>query len=102
MQINLSFDSSVSGAPSGFTAAVTAVAQVLDNLFTNNITLTIDVGWGEVDGQAMGANALGESIGQYIGNWAVCSAMRKQAVPSPLSVPRIVPMIKAESAAVRG
>ena len=49
MQINLIDDSSVSAAPVGFTAAVAAAAQFLDNLITSPITVNILVGWGEDD-----------------------------------------------------
>ena len=59
--ININWDSSVSSAPSGFTTAVTAAAQYLESLFSDPITVTIDVGYGEVAGNALGSNALGES-----------------------------------------
>ena len=59
--ININWDASVSSAPSGFTTAVTAAAQYLESLFSDPITVTIDVGYGEVMGNALGSNALGES-----------------------------------------
>jgi hypothetical protein len=53
MQINLTYDSSASGAPAGFVSAMNYCVQYLDNLITNNITVNIDVGWGEVAGQGI-------------------------------------------------
>src|SRR5579871_820297 len=62
MQINVTFDSSVSQAPAGFVAAVDYVVALFDATFTNNVTVNLDVGWGEVDGQQLDPSALGESI----------------------------------------
>jgi hypothetical protein len=59
LTINLIWDSSVSNAPTGFEAAVTAAAQFLDNLIKNPITINIQVGWGEYDNGAY-------SIGNYL------------------------------------
>ena len=61
MIINVTYDSSVSSAPAGFTATVNAVVQYFDSLFTDPVTINIDVGYGEVGGTALGAGALGES-----------------------------------------
>ena len=62
MIINVTFDSSVGSAPAGFIATVDAVVQYYENQFTDPITVNIDVGYGEVDGQALSPGALGESI----------------------------------------
>jgi hypothetical protein len=48
MQFNFIYDPSVANAPSGFEPALNAAAQVLDHLITNNITVNIEVGWGEM------------------------------------------------------
>ena len=61
MQINITYDSSVSGAPSGFKTAVQAAVQFLDTVITTPITVNLDFGWGEVDGQSLSAGAVGES-----------------------------------------
>lgn len=63
LTINISYDSSVSQAPAGFTAAIAAVVQFYESEFTNPITLNIDVGYGEIDGQPLSSGALGESDG---------------------------------------
>jgi hypothetical protein len=47
MQLNFVYDASVANAPAGFLSAMNYVATDLDNLITNNITVTIQVGWGE-------------------------------------------------------
>jgi len=61
MQINVSFDQSVGSLPAGFVAAVDYVVNYFDTLFTSPVTINIAVGYGEIDGQSLGANALGES-----------------------------------------
>ena len=53
MQLNLIYDSSTAGAPAAFFTAMNYCAQYLDNLITNNITVNIDVGWGEVNGGSL-------------------------------------------------
>jgi hypothetical protein len=60
MNINIIYDASVDNAPAGFTAAVADAVQYLDALFTNPVTINIDVGYGEVGGQAL--SSLGESL----------------------------------------
>jgi hypothetical protein len=50
MKINLSWDSSVSAAPSGFQADIQRAATILGNAILNPITVTIQVGWGEIGG----------------------------------------------------
>ena len=65
MQINVSFDQATSTLPTGFVSAVNYVVNYFDNLFTNNCTINICVGYGEVGGSALGSGALGESITTY-------------------------------------
>jgi len=62
MNINLSFDSSVNSAPTGFVSTVQAVAQFFQSAFSDNVTINISVGFGEVAGDTV--TALGESITQ--------------------------------------
>ncbi|MDB5458796.1 MAG: hypothetical protein JWO72_537 [Caulobacteraceae bacterium] len=61
MNIIAKYDSSVTNAPAGYTTAIQSAINYLDNLITNNITITIAFGWGEVNGQAVAANAAGEN-----------------------------------------
>src|ERR1700691_3104686 len=62
MQIDITYDSSVNNAPAGIKTGVQAAVQYLESEFTNPVTINIDVGYGEIDGQAMGADDLGESL----------------------------------------
>jgi hypothetical protein len=51
MDINLIPDSSVGSAPTGFTAAIQAAANIFDQDFLGNYTVNITYGWGTYDGQ---------------------------------------------------
>jgi hypothetical protein len=62
MQINAVYDASVANAPAGYTTAIQAAIDYLDNLIVNNISLTINFGWGEVNGQSLAPGALGENM----------------------------------------
>ena len=46
LHINLIADSSVASAPSGFVTAVQTAAHVLEQAFTDNVTLNVRYGWG--------------------------------------------------------
>jgi hypothetical protein len=59
--INVVFDANCANAPPGFEAGVEAVVTYFESHFSNSITITIDVGYGEVDGQPLGIGALAES-----------------------------------------
>ena len=53
LSINVIWDSSVSSAPSGFTAGVLQVAQYFVDHLTDHVTLNINVGFGESGGYAL-------------------------------------------------
>ena len=61
MNLKVWFDQSVSTLPASFVAAVNYVVNYFDSLFTENVTINIDLGYGEIDGQPLAGNALGES-----------------------------------------
>ena len=61
--INISYDTSVARAPSGFRTAVDAAVSYLESIFTNPITLTIAVGYGEIAGVAVSAGSLASEPG---------------------------------------
>ncbi len=61
MNINVIYDQSQSSLPAGFVAAVNYVVNLYDTTFTNAVTVNIDLGYGEIAGQSLGAGALGES-----------------------------------------
>ena len=62
MQITVQFDQNLSNLPTGFVSAVDYVVSYYDRLFTNNVNLTISVGYGEIAGQTLQGGALGESL----------------------------------------
>ena len=95
MQLNVSFDSSVSSAPSGFVAAVDYVASYFDSLFTNNVTITIDVGYGEIAGSALDVGALGESRSSttpFESYSAVKNALVGMSAPGSSTLPSTSPL----------
>ena len=59
--INVVYDSSVANAPAGFTQTIANVVNFYESQFSTPLTITIDVGYGEIDGQSMRPAALGES-----------------------------------------
>ena len=61
LTIDVIYNSSVANAPAGFTTAVNEVVNFYESHFSNPVTVTIDVGYGEVAGQALESGALGES-----------------------------------------
>lgn len=61
MNLILDYDASCDAAPPGFEKALNQLALVFDDTFTNDTTVTIDVGFGEIDGVALAPFALGES-----------------------------------------
>jgi hypothetical protein len=61
MQINVTFDASVNSAPAGFKTAVNYAVGILDAAFTNNVTVNVKIGWGEVGGRPLDSGDLGRS-----------------------------------------
>src|ERR1700750_919399 len=51
---NIAYDSNVNSAPAGFTAAVSYVANYYSSMFSDPITINLDIGWGEIAGQPHG------------------------------------------------
>jgi hypothetical protein len=61
VQFNLIYDQSVASAPAGFVEDVQAVANFYSKTFTDPITITLNVGFGEVGNSALPSGALGAS-----------------------------------------
>src|SRR5205085_3445186 len=61
LTFNLTFDTSVYSAPAGFTTTVENVARGFSNALHSTATINLNVGWGEVGGNALPGNALGAS-----------------------------------------
>lgn len=68
LKINLIWDSNALSAPAAFRAAVQSAANILQQTFSNNITLNFNIGYGEVAGQKLtnGSAAAGPGYGNYI------------------------------------
>jgi hypothetical protein len=90
----LNFDQSQSSLPSGFVSDVDYVDSYFDSLFIANITVTIDVGYGEIDGQSLGSNDLGESEQidvTSVSYSAVRNALIAQGAPGSSTLPSSAP-----------
>jgi len=59
--INVTWDSSVSSAPAGFTSAVMKAVQYLEGQFCNPVTINIAVGYGECGSNALDSGAIGQN-----------------------------------------
>jgi hypothetical protein len=60
--INITWDSSVASAPSGFTSDILAAVNFLETQFADPVTININVGYQEVAGGSLGNGDLGESL----------------------------------------
>ena len=95
MQIDVTYDQSTGSLPAGFVTAVNYVVNYYDTLFTSNVTIKIDVGYGEIDGQALGSNDLGESYApQYLQESysSVRAALLAQGAPGASTLPANSPL----------
>lgn len=93
MIIKVTFDASAASAPPGFETAVNYVVSQFDSMFTNPVTINLDVGWGEVHGQALQRQTLGESLEQLTTGYtysqllsAVSNTSANEGDPIPASV----------------
>ena len=93
MEIDITYDLSVNNAPAAFKTDVMAAVQYLENEFTNNVTINIDVGYGEIDGQALAADDLGESLAEYFtASYAsVRNALIAEGAPGASTLPTSSP-----------
>lgn len=63
--IAINWDSSVASAPAGFTSDILAAVNYLETQFTNAATITVDVGYGEIDGSTLSTGDIGESLTNF-------------------------------------
>ena len=108
MQINVTWDTSVltASVATELEAGVNYVVNLYDSLFTNPVTINIDVGWGEVAGQTLASNALGESItntstysySQILG--ALTSTANASGDPSQLAAVSTLPQSNPTSGSI--
>src|SRR5258708_4436151 len=62
MILNLIYDASDSSAPAAFRAGLSAAVSFFQDTFQDPITVNIEVGYGEINGQPLDSNALGSSL----------------------------------------
>ncbi len=67
VQFVFSYDPSVASAPAGFLSGLAAAASYLDTLITNPITVTVTVGWGEVNGFSLPAGDVAAAQPRSVG-----------------------------------
>ncbi len=60
LHINLIWDASVAAAPAAFKTAIQSAATMLQNAFSNKITVNIAVGWGEIGGTKISQSGVAE------------------------------------------
>src|SRR5689334_2402843 len=65
MFINITYDQSDDLLPAGFMSTIDQVVQLFDATFTSPVTINIAVGFNEVHGQAIAAQALAQSFYQF-------------------------------------
>jgi len=65
VNIILNFDPSVANAPPGFKDAIYQAAAIYDALFTSSLTVTIDVGYDEIDGRPLPGGDVSSSLTDY-------------------------------------
>jgi hypothetical protein len=66
---NASYDASVAGAPAAFQTAFQNAISFYQSTYADPITINIDVGWGEIDGNPLNPGNLGQSHTNQPGNF---------------------------------
>jgi hypothetical protein len=79
LQFNLEWASTAGSAPTGFKNAAIAAATNLASTFTNPMVVNLQVGYGKINGQTVGAVAESESTGNYFSYSQVDGALQKDA-----------------------
>jgi hypothetical protein len=84
VQFNLTFDPSVNSAPAAFKTTVESVANFYASLFTDNVTVNLNIGYGEVGGSALPSGALGASSTNLVSTsyGALVNALKGDATSS--------------------
>src|SRR4051794_959973 len=83
MNFNISYATSVNNAPAAFRTAVTSAFQYFQGQFNDPITININVGYGQVNGQSLGG-ALGASL-TYLNSYSYSQVKNALAVDSKSS-----------------
>jgi hypothetical protein len=83
LQFNLQWASTAGSAPTAFKNAAIAAASSLASAFTNSIVVNLQVGYGKINGQTVGAVAESESTGKFFSYSEVDAALQKDAGNAP-------------------
>ena len=59
---NVTFDASTSGAPADFFTAFNSATQFLQSIYSDPITINMQVGWGKINGNNLAPGNLGQSL----------------------------------------
>ena len=96
MKLNITYDSNtLSSAPAAFFSDVNYVATLFDSTFTNNVTVNIEVGYGDFPADNSVVPALGESEqnGLQWGNYSqVKQALTNEGAPGSSTLPASSPL----------
>ena len=65
----MTYDLSILSAPAGFQTAFQDAINLYQTTYTDQITINIDVGWGEIDGNPLNPRNLGQSRTNQPGNF---------------------------------
>ena len=85
MQFNITYDASVDQAPAGFRDAIDYVTKLYGTIFTNNVTVAINIGFGEVAGQKFGdAGKSSISVNDDYNFYSVRNALNAENLGSSL------------------
>lgn len=106
LTFDVSYDSSTSAAPAGFVTSFQDAIAFYENTYSNPITISLNVGWGEIAGKPLNVNAGGESLHTGISEdyASVSAALAKvnpqYTLPGANQVLSTVGMSTAEAAAL--
>ena len=95
MSIVVNFDQAISSLPTAFVNAVNYVVTYFESLFTNPVTINLDVGYGEVGGSSLPSGALGSSMpAAYVpANYSdVKNALLAENAPGASTLPSTSPL----------
>jgi hypothetical protein len=95
MHIDLTFDQNPNWLPPGFVMDVEYVAKLFDALFSNNVTIKMDIGFGEVRGVSIDPDFIGEPDPShyYTESYAaVRKALIAQGAPGASTLPLSSPL----------
>ena len=90
MQINVTFDPSVNQAPAGFIPAVDYVVNYFHSLFTNNVTLNIDVLYQNLSSGNLAENQASQFVSTTYSS--VRSALQAEGAPGASALPPSSPL----------